>query len=130
MAKNLQQKIQELEDKKGKIDEQIDALKKAQQIMGASTAPARSKAKKARKSKKAKKKNKGRNRRSEQKKNKDQQAILKALPNDADKGLSIREVAAKAGREVDVTLRNDVKELLDEKKAKKVGQRVNTRYYK
>lgn len=129
MAKNIQEKIDELEQMKGDLDEQITALKKAARIMGQSSAAGKSRGKVAKKSKKIKKRNK-RSRRSEKQKAKDLEKIESALPAKADNGVSIRELAKSIGREVDVTLRNDVKELLDSKKVKKKGQRVKTRYYK
>ncbi|MFP4354759.1 MAG: hypothetical protein ACLFUJ_06500 [Phycisphaerae bacterium] len=129
MAKDIQQKISELEQAKSDLDEQIAALKKAARIMGHAPASGKSQAKVANKKKKLKKRNK-RSRRSEKQKAKDLQKIESTLPAKADDGLSIRDLAGKINRDVDVTLRNDVKELLDANKIKKKGQRVKTRYYK
>ena len=140
MASTIQQKIDELEARKGELDSQITALKAAQKIMGGSAAPTRSLAKKVDKAVGIKEKNRStstrgakggkRTRRSEQQKKKDLQKIVDSLPKSADKGVNIRALAKNAGRKVDITLRNDVKELLDNKQIQKSGERVKTVYYK
>lgn len=132
---DIHAKIQELEAKKADLDKKIAALKTAQEIMG-SGAARRSKAKKASKvkglkakSRKTRKKSRAK-RRDAAAKRSDKQGIVDALGSGAGKGMPISQVAKSVGRNADVTLRNDLNELLEEKKIKKQGERAKTVYYK
>jgi hypothetical protein len=136
----IQDKIQELEAKKQELDEQIDALKTAEKIMGGSVASSKTRAKKATKVKRQKEKTprskkqsrRGRRmkRRGADQKTADKKAILSAIDSGVGKAKPIGQIAKEVGRASDVTLSNDVRELLDEKKIKKQGERAKTVYYK
>jgi hypothetical protein len=136
----IQEKIQELEKQKQELDEQIEALKTAQKIMGGSVATRQTRAKKATKVKRQKEKaprstkksRRGRRmkRRGADQKTADKKAILSAIDSGVGKAKPIGEIAKATGRSSDVTLSNDVRELLEEGKIKKQGERAKTVYYK
>jgi hypothetical protein len=132
----IQQKIQELEDQKSKLDEKINALKTAQEIMGKSGPERRSQSKKASKVRglKAKGRKSRKSSRSQRRdagaKESDKKQIVEAVGSGASNGKPISQIAKTVGRKSDATLRNDIRELLDEKKIKKQGERAKTVYFK